>query len=250
MEDLDNKTSQSLEEEDDRAVELEGLEDENEKTGEPGGSEDDIPLEPEDNRVRSQLGRRVSELDMKLSRIEEMLSQVMYKSEPKNEESVNDILDEFDDDMPLTKRDVVQLLRAERQREERANEKYNNDYLNTINSFASDPDIDPEIYREVIAEMSKPGSRFNVRHSDNGAIDAQMNFLKAQTYVLKNKFSGGKRNPLKGNRGRTGLDISSGTNDSNVRTPKITRKLPADAKDFAKHFGYTDEDLARVLGEE
>ena len=249
MEDLDNKTSQSLEEEDDRAVELEGLEDEK-SIEEPKGSEEEIPSEPEDNRVRSQLGRRVSELDMKLSRIEEMLSQVMYRNESKEEEPVNDTFNELDDDMPLTKKDVIQLLQAERQREERANEKYSRDYLNTVNSFASDPDIDPEIYSAVVAEMSKPGSKFNVRYSDNGVVDAQMNFLKAQTYVLKTKFSGGKRNPLKGNSGRTGLDISSGTNTSSVKTPKITRKLPADAKDFAKYFGYTDEDLARVLGEE
>jgi hypothetical protein len=97
-----------------------------------------------------------------------------------------------------------------------------------------------EIYEEMMAHH-------NVKHSDNAASDARINFQAAQIALLQKNGPKPRANPLDKNKGKEAKNLGGGT-DTEADTKSIRLpKLDEYAADFVKRTGMKDEQVARAL---
>ena len=65
-------------------------------------------------------------------------------------------------------------------------------YLNTLKAPVLKGNTPDDIHVEVIAELQKVESPFNLRRHDNPMVDAQMNYLEAKSSILQKRLSEGR----------------------------------------------------------
>jgi len=195
--------------------------------------------EPDDNRERSNLGRKVKYLEEKLSKLDEIAAKIDRFTSRKEPEP--------DDDapIPMTARELREFVRREASDLETSKaekqKEYERGYLKHEASLGMD--LSEEEYAEVINERLQ---NFNVRHTDNPNTDAELNFHKAYAAVLKKKMSKGKENPLKGKKPDGPLGGTT-TSESTTRAA-ATPKLDKEAAEFAAKMGLSAEMIAKALG--
>ena len=195
----------------------------------------------EEHKERSELGRKVkgieSRLDTELFAVNDKLDQLLAKD-------VEDIEEEGDDEIPQSKKELDEYMEKKFQARERASKdtdtKYNTDYQTAIGQFSEEED-----YGEICKELE---ANFNIRKSDNGDVDGQLNYLKASKSFYKKKASGkdDKPNPLKGK----GNDLPLGTppgGDEEIDKEEAMPKLDAYAQDYMKKTGMSEESVKKAM---
>lgn len=203
--------------------------------------------EPQDNRERSQLGRRVSDMERNISDfMSEVRETLADLKEPRRDrfedfdrrEPVEERRSEFDLDEPLTYKD---LLKWEEQKQIKE-DKYVSDYRAMIGAIGKA--TDRELHEAIVKEM---GDNFNVKHSDSGAGDARVNYAEAKAAVYERMAK--TNNPFKRGEGNSEEDHLGGPVQDPNRRPQKTPKLKLDpyAAEFVRRTGMSDEDINEAL---
>lgn len=210
---------------------------------------DDLPDEPDDNAVRSKMGRKLADLENTVSvlrgEMKDLLTEAIKANQPEEQEPEEETL-EFDEDEPLTAKDVLKILEHRERQRENTTSKYGNDYRDTIESLRKnyDGDVEEAIMKEFV-------DNHNLKHSDDGKSDARQNFQAAELAVFK-RMAFGKDKPTKGAGSEDNADdLPTGGNmndgSGKVKGRKINFKLDSVAKEFIQRTGMKDEDVADAL---
>jgi hypothetical protein len=208
----------------------------------------EAPVEPEDNAVRSQLGRKVKYMEDtmnetlgKLDAFLQSQSQPQYQQPQYAPPVQEEVEEEF-----LTNRNVGSVIEnymtqhQSQQSQEQA--RYENDYVKMTNRLASE--VDETDYTEINTEMM---TNFNVRHGNDASADAERNWLRAERAVLRKRQANPVRKaPLKQEKPSAPLGGGSVQNASakKVKMPKFDDATLA----YMKKTGMTEERAAKILG--
>lgn len=188
----------------------------------------------EDNSERSRLGRKVAHL---YDTVETLTAQLDMMLSKQGGSSQANIEPDIDDDTPLTKKEVMNLLSKSKQAEVESSKKYQSEYVKTV--FELTKELDDETADKVINEMEK---NYRSKYSDNAPFDAERNFYRAYTSTLKGSKPS---NPRQGNPPNLPSGIS-GNDKGKVREVEIP-DLDETAKDFIRRSGMTDEQIKEAL---
>ncbi len=194
-----------------------------------------------DQKTRSWMGRKIAGMrDQIRQELEEEIEQrVLNKLKPREEANVDDL-----EEIVTTKRDVVKVMREEKEREtkdERENrEKYEKSYIKTARAFSKD---NAEIHEDVWKEMM---ANHNVVRTGNPEVDAELNYLRAKTVVVGSK---GVTKPVVANvrSERPEVSTSISTESREISTPPPTIILDPDAKEFLRRIGKGEDWAAEAL---
>jgi len=194
----------------------------------------------EEHKERSELGRKVkgieSRLDTELFAVNDKLDQLLAKDVEDPEED--------EDEIPRSRKELDDYMDKKFQARERASKdtdtKYNTDYQTAIGQFSEEED-----YGEICKELE---ANFNIRKSDNGDVDGQLNYLKASKSFYKKKASGkdDKTNPLKGKDNDLPLGTPPG-GDEEIDKEEAMPKLDAYAQDYMKKTGMSEESVKKAM---
>ena len=184
----------------------------------------------------------ISSLDEKLDKILDTMS---TPRDPEPQRMSDPDFTQDPDFMPTTKTELDAYHDQRDAVRFQADQKYSNAYTNQIGTLAKGEG--KEVHEAIIKEMME---HFNVRHSGNGTMDADLNYSKAsRSYFKKQLEIKGKTgaNPL------TGPDKDNpplgGGLDGEEMPKKETPmpKLDADAQAFIKDTGMKEESVKKAL---
>lgn len=200
---------------------------------------DNQPELPDDHGDRSRLGRKLKGL---YAQIDSLTARIEQLSQPKAPEPT------VEDDVPeiiSSPEDVEKYLLARERQKLQATQRYEQSYLSQIKSLEA---TTGELHGEVWDEMLK---NFNIRHSDNAAMDARINYAEAKAAVLARKASAASTPKLPTAGGKTSPPVVPSVPAS---TPAPSRtpmpKLDAEAMEYVRYLksrGMSDEDIAKEL---
>jgi hypothetical protein len=214
---------------------------------------EDVAEEPEDNAERSRLGRKVKELEDKLSGTAQTSTQVASALE-----KLNAFLGKQEEpeepeffEMPETTQELNALLDKRLEERERAKtiqgtkqaEEYQSGYVDTVMDLLEG---DSEEEKSTILELIQ--GEFNVKHSEvdsiqTGIKDAAKNVMAARKKMLQ---SGVKSLPLGGK--KPIAPLGGGGGDKIPAKSKKLIKLDPEAAQVQKDLGLTDEYMQEALG--
>ena len=205
----------------------------------------EIPPEPDDNRERSNLGRRVKAMEENLNHFLNRFEQISSKIE-----HPAPVVSDMDDDEtpPLTRADLdAYLERRETEkitRKQQVDSAYVSGYQRSQISLGMD--MSEEEHTAVVQEMN---TNFNVRHSDNPSIDAEKNFLRAQVSLTKKQLAQSKvpKNPLAKNTGPAAKNLGGPSDTTSDVRQKAKPKLDKYAAEFVAKTKMSDESVAAAL---
>lgn len=191
----------------------------------------------EKHKEDSALGRKVAaqgeQINALVSSIESLVSS-LKPAETAQEEEPD--LDEF-----ITRRQARQEARTEFQsltaEERNAKIKYENAYIDAARGMVGD-----RTAAEHDAILKEAHANFNIRYSNDGAHDAQLNYLYAENSLLR-KGVKVKKNPLKGDTVPVGGATGSETKSKVVSMPTLDEHAAA----FVKHHGIKEDEVAEAL---
>lgn len=193
--------------------------------------------EPTDPRDRSQLGRRVKRVEDSVNTLVSKLNSfvdTLGRTQSYGTQYGNQYQEEEIDEDFLRKMTVYEKRKIEKQK------SYEENYVNRIRRLGSgDQD-----YKEIYDEMY---NNFNVIHSGDPEIDAEINWSKAQASVLKKKVSPNKPN-VKGERNTAPTDL--GVNATNDSTATTEIQLDDYAKEYVTRTGMKKESIEKAVKSE
>lgn len=194
--------------------------------------EEKVPVEPTDNRERSNLGRKVAALE---TTIAEFIQAQTEAIKPTQEVEQPDL--DLDGDIPLTKKDLDNYFANQSKEKTR----YNTSYLNQVSKIGLDDSDD--LFNSVLVEMET--GKYNA-YTGDAVRDAEVNYLKATKAVLSVKGDT-KVNPLNKNTGKQtkGLGINGDTRVEN-KTAALP-ELDEHAKSYAKKMGMSEAEIRSAL---
>ncbi len=196
----------------------------------------------------SRLGRKVARLEEKMvtkddlvalnSKIDSFFEHFTAKEPP--QQKVDEFGEPIDEPVDIDKR-VEEVLsrreKAEKEEHERVEKAYANNYVGQLKELLGEVE-DLEVAKEVYRKMITPGSKWNVRYSDNPFADVAKNFAKAvKDTKVKKAFDG--RAP----------DVPIGINNANSNTVTSIKspKLDPIAEEYAKMTGMSVDDINEAL---
>lgn len=212
----------------------------------------------EDN---SKLGRKVSAMADQIASLSQMISQVTtqqtdfmesVKSQQQSQQT------DGDDYGYASKKEAdaaaMSIYNKMEQEKQAKEKKYSDGYVSTLMGLSQTEE--PEMFEAIKTEIQKPGY---VKHSQDPALDAQINFNKAKSQVLADrlKASSGKiNNPLEANRNKPPMN-GTGVGGNGVNDPGASKEIPLD-KESARFVElmkerdseYTDEVVQAALSKE
>lgn len=196
-----------------------------------------IAAEKELQAVKSNLGRKLAAMEANQQELMDKIDSLTYPNSSDNDED-----DDFE--IPTTREEFNAAFEAAKARDLKAAQekqtRYQKGYLEAVDKLAGeDPVYHEEVYKEMMAN-------FNVKLSDNPALDAEVNYSKAEAAVLRNKF-GVKKSPLKGNTEYT--NTQSPQKMVQKKSSKPT-KLTGIEEEYAKMMGMTEEQISKAMGSE
>jgi hypothetical protein len=143
----------------------------------------------------------------------------------------------------LTDEDIRKLSAYERKKMVEQ-QKYSQNYLRSFfMEGKNDREGDPELYDEIFNEMA---SNFNVRYSNDPAMDAAVNYGKAARAVFKKKTASTKPKPnVKAEKtaASTSLDVKSRA----APEPSEELELDDEAREFVRKVGMKTESVREAL---
>lgn len=190
--------------------------------------------EPVDNKERSRLGRRFTQLETEfkqqretLARMEQMLaSPHALPSAPPE--------DEFDSDKILTVGEFEKYEQRKREKAERQQAEYRSVYIQTIKSLSTDPEMHSEIEKELLTNVAEYPTHTGHK---NPMHDARVNYRLARAAVIEKKFAVTKPNVRGGNNAATGVTATTRTQAA----PKKIVKLDEVTAKFARAMGHSED---------
>ena len=205
-----------------------------------------IDWEKELNDTKSDFGRKQKAMETQISTLTNSVSDLVnaIKSGRVNEQQADDDFD-TDDPIPLTMGGLAEaidsLMNKKKSNVDREVTQYEGGYLKTIEKLGSD--YNDKVHKHIVDRMFK---EFNIRHSDNPALDAKLNFRDAETAILR-EVRERKANPLSKNKGVANKNLGGATNtDQDIRTSAPV-KFDKYAADFIKATGMKEEDAQKAL---
>ena len=122
--------------------------------------------------------------------------------------------------------------------------------MNTLKAF-SQVEEDDAVYHEVISEVTRKDSPFNIKHSDNPMADARINYVEAKLAILNKQLKSAKvvtkENPIKGKAPVAPLGTGSTTNSKAPAKDAVLPKLSAEAMGVANYFKLTPDAISKAL---
>lgn len=222
-------------------------------TGAAGAAPDDkgemTPEELEAHKESSKLGRRVSDMEGKMTEFMEGISAAVSRIETMGQpapgggygglytpETVN-----TDGDDIMTRNDLVSLLDARDKDATTKQAQYEKFYLGHINKLKGES---PELHDSVVKEMME---NFNTRYSNDPEADADRNYYKAVKAVM---VKGVKTNPLKGDDAPSALGVGGTTEQDSSGKAGVMPQLDKFAQDYVEKMGLDAEFVKEALKEE
>lgn len=203
----------------------------------------------EKQKIDSALGRisgiqsKVDGQDAKFSSLDEKLDTIIQTmATPRTETTAETDYTQDPDYMPTTQGELDVWYDKRRTSEVKADRLYSNAYVDQVAVLAKGED--KEVHEAIVKEMK---DNFHVRHSNDGFIDADLNYSKASRSYFKKQLEVKKTNPLTGPDGEKpplggGLD---GEEMKEKETP--VPKLDADAQAFIQDVGMKEESVKKAL---
>jgi hypothetical protein len=221
------------------------------------------PVETEDNAERSRLGRRLAnmerqhqqemqDLKMMLAQQNQAMTMLMQKMQPQPQAEPED------DYIPTTRAEfdrylanrMQQHVQQQSEGQRQAQQRYEQGYMNTLKAF-SQVEEDDAVYHEVISEVTRKDSPFNIKHSDNPMADARINYVEAKLAILNKQLKSAKvvsrENPIKGKSPVAPLGSGSATNSRAPAKDAVLPKLSAEALGVASYFKLTPDAISKAL---
>jgi hypothetical protein len=223
-----------------------------------------IPVETEDNAERSRLGRRLANMErqhqqemqdvkMMLSQQTQAMTVLMQRLQTPQAPPEPE-----DDYIPTTRAEFNRYLAQQMQQQvqqqtegqRQAQQRYEQGYMNTLRAF-SQVEEDDAVYHEVISEVTRKDSPFNIKHSDNPMADARINYVEAKLALISKQLKSvkvvAKENPIKGKTPTVPLGSGSATNSRATVKDAVLPKLSADALGVASYFKLGPDDISKTL---
>ena len=223
-----------------------------------------LPVEPDDNAERSRLGRRLAnmerhhqmemqDLKMMLAQQNQAMSVLMQRLQQPQAPAEPE-----DDYIPTTRSEFNRYLAQQMQQQvqqqtegqRQAQQRYEQGYMNTLKAF-SQVEEDDAVYHEVISEVTRKDSPFNIKHSDNPMTDARINYAEAKLAILNKQIKSVKvvsrENPIKGKAPVAPLGSGSATNSRAPVKDAVLPKLSAEALGVASYFKLTPDAISKAL---
>jgi hypothetical protein len=223
--------------------------------------ETQIPEEPADNAERSRLGRRlkqVEEINRKI--LDELQSlkggQTAPVTVPENvtfdDSYVQSRLDEaiskgLIPETIITPSDQMKVNNFINGLQADMSNQYASRYLNTLKSHTLKGTTPDDIHAEVITELQKVDSQFNLNRYNNPTVDAQMNYHEAKSFILQKRLVEGK--PTTAFKGKPKDSPATGTSVT-TRTATVANDLPEldeASRDFIKRTGMSVDSVKAAL---
>jgi len=150
-----------------------------------------------------------------------------------------------DDPIPLTMGGLLESVKTFMSKEKKTDAKqsnaYQDSYLNTVSNLGGD--YPENVHQHIVDRMFK---EFNIRHSDNPALDAQLNFRNAEAAILR-EVRTRKANPLDKNKGKQNQNLGGSNNTQQGINADAPVKLDSYAQEFIKATGMKEEDAQKAL---
>lgn len=201
--------------------------------------------EPEDQRERSQLGRRVRRVEDSLTTILSKLDSALERREPNyNIPSSQQTSSSFDNDVPeviTTYDDFKKAQKKYRDDETKEQRKYEENYFRKLDQLRTE---NSDLHQETVDEMM---ANFNVKHSGDANVDAELNYSKAQTSLLKKKV-GTIKPKVKGEKLTSSTNLSVESRETSATTSEP--QLDEFASEYAKKVGMNGESVKKALAGE
>jgi len=216
--------------------------------------------EPTDNAERSRLGRRLKATEDKLDAILARLQPAEPQPErpaaiPENvtydDTFIQGKIDEAVQagtlpETIMTPHDQYKVNQFVTQLQHQIGNEYAVRYLNNLKSPVLKGDTPDDVHVEVLAELQRVESPFNLRRYDNPTVDARMNYLEAKNAVLTKRLVSGKPpNVFKGKKG----ELPTGTSVT-TRMDTVADDIPVLyelSQDFIKRTGMSVDSVKAAL---
>lgn len=223
---------------------------------------------PDDHQERSRLGRRLKTVEEKIDAFLSRIEQANPQTPPAQAHPVPDNVT-FDDsfiqreldaavergEIPatiITATDQWKVNRFVEGLNRYIGDQYAVKYLNTLKTPTLKGDTPDDVHAEVVEELQKVDSPFNLNRFNNPMVDARMNYLEAKSAILQKRLSKGQATPnvFKGkpvNSPPTGTSVSTKTDTAPVGD---LPSLDEASLDFIKRTGMKPEAVNAALKSE
>lgn len=214
------------------------------KEGEKGEKKDE-----KDQRLESALGRitgmqgKVDSMESRFSGLDGKLDTILSTvSNPPRTEELDYTQDA--DYMPTTQAELDAWYDKRRTADIKVDQDYSTGYMSQLGELAKGEE--KEVHDAIVKEMM---DNFNVRHSDNGLMDADLNYSKASRAHFKKQLDlKDKTNPLNGpDKDKPPLGGGLGGEEMIEQPETSMPKLDDAAADFVKSSGMSEEKVRAAL---
>lgn len=231
-------------------------------------TEVELPEEPADNAERSRLGRRLKTIEEKFdSFLTKLETQMPQQAQPVQKEAQIPVNVTYDDTFIQTQMDAA-VERGELPAtivtphdqylvnkfvtglQSYIGNQYAVQYINTLKSPSLKGKTPDDIHAEVVAELQKVESPFNLRRYDNPTVDAQVNYLEAKNHILQTRLAAGGKT-VNVFRGKSKDAPATGTSIS-TRAAAVANDIPEldeASQDFIKRTGMSMDSVKAALKE-
>lgn len=142
--------------------------------------------------------------------------------------------DDYDADKILTVGEFEKYERTKREKAERQQASYKSQYIQTIKTLGTDPELHSEIEKEMLTNVADYPT--HTGHM-NPAHDARVNYRLARAAVIEKKYAVPKPNVRGGTNAATGVTATTRTQSP----PKQVVKLDEATSKFAKAMGLAED---------
>lgn len=207
-------------------------------------------VKQDENAERSKLGRKVKYLEESLiPRLESKIDLLLAQKSPGKTEDDEFIPPQTQEEF---ERKVAEFEDKKVSRIQNNQLKYQAGFLSALSRIGLEED--GSIYEEVVNEIKKEGSKFNVCYSSDYTsdpnVDAERNYIKAKNFILSQKLksvtvSKEPVNPLKGDKPKVPFGVSGTTKVAPKSEPEL--EMDEYARDFVRRTKMSDEDVKVAL---
>lgn len=219
----------------------------------------EIPPEPSDQRERSQLGRKVADMERTFTNMNEnlnRLTQLLAEREtagyddpyaPPRERrrgpsEYSEPREEDIYDTPITTyRDVKEREKIEKRIEAGRDQAYVSNYVRRVKSLGIGPNTDPNLHQAIERELLSDGYNQYYRPTGHPVRDAEINYNMAKASVLEKKYRNDINRPnVQGDKNNAPAGMTSTGRVS--FPPQQYEELDEYSKKFIKAVGSKDTD--------
>jgi hypothetical protein len=214
-------------------------------------TDDDLSVEPEDNAVRSQLGRKVKAMEEQLGNIGPAIDRLnlFLDSQGTGEPEVEPEVEPEDDGEALifTKKEVREEFSRLKAEEQKRTDNYAGSYEAELLAQSSKFGDDQATFDQIWAEIE---ANYTPQVSDTPKQDAEMAYLRAKNAVLIKQVAQplDKESPLKGKEpvGPLGAGLNGKVQANEVKRPKLDKA----AEKYLEDSDLTKEEIDAALAGE